>query len=89
MPSGRLSSAVTGQIVTQGASVHWLHRRTAKCRFTCGKAPTSVYLTQVRKSPTGTSFSDLQATVQAWQPMQRRWSRTNPYCMSGEGVGPP
>jgi len=24
----------------------------------------------------GTSFSDLQAVVQAWQPMQRDWSST-------------
>ena len=24
----------------------------------------------------GTSFSDLQAVVQAWQPMQRVWSTT-------------
>src|SRR5262245_4366873 len=81
MPSARLCRATTGQIVTHGALVHWLQRSTAKWRRTCGNVPTSVYLTQVRKSPSGTSFSDLQATVQAWQPMQRRWSRTNPYCM--------
>jgi hypothetical protein len=27
-------------------------------------------------TPSGTSFSDLQAVVQAWQPMQRCWSMT-------------
>jgi pectin methylesterase-like acyl-CoA thioesterase len=90
MPSGRLCRAVTGQIVTHGAAVHWLQRSTAKWRRTAGKLPTSVYFTQVRKSPSGTSFSDLQATVQAWQPMQRRWSRTKPYCMrGGTGGGAP
>ena len=65
MPSSRFSSALTGQIFTQGASVHWLQRRTAKERLTVGKVPSSVYLTHVRKLPTGTWFSDLQATVQA------------------------
>ena len=51
--------------------MHWLQRSTVKDRFTCGKLPSSVYLTQVRKLPTGTWFSDLQATVHAWQPMHR------------------
>ena len=78
MPSGRLCSAVTGHRVTHGAWLQWLQRSTAKCRRTCGKVPISVYLTQVRKSPTGTSFSDLQATVQAWQPIHRLWSMTKP-----------
>src|SRR5438876_370707 len=36
MPSFRLSSAVTGQIVTQGAFVQWLQRSTAKWRRTLG-----------------------------------------------------
>ena len=40
-------------------------------RLTSGNAPSSTYLTQVRKLPSWTSFSDLQATVHAWQPMQR------------------
>jgi hypothetical protein len=65
IPSDPLSSAVTGQILTQGASVHWLHRKTAKDRRTWGNLPSSVYFTQVRKSPSGTSFSALHATVQA------------------------
>ena len=51
MPSERFSSALTGQIVTHGAVVQWLQRRTAKCRRTAGKRPFSVYLTQVRKLP--------------------------------------
>src|SRR5690606_41238695 len=83
IPSGRFSSARTGQIVTHGAFVHWLQRSTAKCRRTCGKVPISVYFTQVRKLPTGTWFSDLHATVHAWQPMHLRWSMTNPCCMGG------
>src|SRR5436190_16723863 len=83
MPSLRFDSALTGQIVTHGAFVQWLQRSTAKWRFTAGKRPFSWYLTQVRKLATGTSFSDLHATVQAWQPMQRRWSIRNPYCMGG------
>lgn len=65
MPSARFSSALTGQIVTHGALVQWLHRSTEKWRLMAGKVPFSVYLTQVRKLPSGTSFSDLQATVQA------------------------
>ena len=40
-------------------------RRTAKSRLTEGNDPVSVYFTHVRKSPTGTPFSLLQATVQA------------------------
>src|SRR5688572_16740575 len=86
IPSARFESAVTGQIVTQGAFVHWLQRKTAKDRRTSGTSPCSTYLTQVRKLPTGTSFSDLQATVQAWQPMHREWSMTNPSC-NGAPVG--
>ena len=61
-----------------GASSQWLHRSTAKWRLVAGNAPFSMYLTQVRFTPTGTSCSSLQATVQAWQPMQRFWSMTNP-----------
>jgi hypothetical protein len=37
-----------------------------------------MYLTHVRFTPSGTWFSSLQATVQAWQPMHLRWSMTNP-----------
>src|SRR5262245_15091376 len=81
MPSLRFSSAFTGQIFTHGALLQWLQRRTAKWRRISGKRPFSTYLTQVRKSPTGTSFSCLHATVQAWQPMQRRWSMRKPYCI--------
>ena len=55
-------------------------RSTAKDRLTSGKIPSSVYLTHVRKFPTGTWFSDLQATVHAWQPMHCVWSITNPSC---------
>jgi hypothetical protein len=78
MPSGRRKSAFVGQISMQGALSQWLQRSTVKKRRVLGNVPFSVYFTQVRKTPTGTSFSDLQATVQAWQPMQRRWSITNP-----------
>ena len=65
MPSSRLYSAVVGQISTQGASVQWLHRITEKNRLVSGQAPFSTYLTQVRLTPSGTSCSVLQATVQA------------------------
>ena len=72
MPSCvRFVSAEVGQMVTHGAFVHWLQRRTANERFICGNVPCSVYLTHVRKLPSGTWFSDLQATVQAWQPIHR------------------
>jgi hypothetical protein len=59
-------------MVTHGAEEQWLQRSTVKCRRTAGNDPASVYFTQVRKDPTGTSFSALQATVQAWQPMHLR-----------------
>ncbi len=72
MPSSRLYSDSVGQIFTQGASVQWLHRITPKEREVSGKDPLSTYLTQVRNWPTGTSCSVLQATVQAWHPMQVR-----------------
>ncbi len=78
MPSARLYSAVVGQISTQGASVQWLHRMTEKKRFVSGQAPFSMYFTHVRLTPSGTSCSVLQATVQAWQPMHEVWSMTNP-----------
>ncbi len=34
--------------------------------------------TQLRFTPSGTWFSSLHATVQAWEPMHLRWSMTNP-----------
>src|SRR5512135_2248321 len=76
MPSGRVNMAAVGQAATHGASVHWLHRVTWKARQTCGNVPTSTFLTKVRVTDSGTSFSDLQAVVQAWQPMHRVWSTT-------------
>src|SRR3989304_6148113 len=76
MPSSRFLRALTGQIVTHGASVQWLHRWTRKLRLTLGNAPTSTYFTHVRKLPRGTSFSALQAVVHAWQPMHVSWLMT-------------
>src|SRR6266545_7348223 len=81
MPSGRVNSARVGQIVTHGASSQWLQRKTVKYRRTSGNLPFSTFLTQVRKFPKGTSCSALQATVQAWHPIQRRLSITKPYFM--------
>src|SRR5579875_3230128 len=78
MPSSRLKSALVGQIVTQGASVQWLQRRTPNDLVACGHSPLSTYLTQVRNWHRGTPCSVLQATVQAWQPMHVRWSMANP-----------
>jgi hypothetical protein len=70
--------AEVGQAVTHGASSHWLQRVTWNARLACGNVPTSTDFTNVLVTPSGTSFSDLQAVVQAWQPMQRLWSMTFP-----------
>ena len=69
---------MVGQISTQGASSQWLQRVTWNVRRVSGKTPFSTYLTQVRATPSGTSCSVLQATEQAWQPMQRRLSMRKP-----------
>jgi hypothetical protein len=53
-----------------------LQRVTWNTRRAWGKTPTSTALTKVRVTPSGTSFSDLQAVVHAWQPMHRVWSMT-------------
>ena len=81
MPSFRVYSAVTGQISTQGASSQWLHRMTEKCLDVFGYVPFSMYFTQVRLTPRGTSCSALHATVQAWHPMHFLLSMMKPYCM--------
>ena len=78
MPSGCWNIAETGQMVTQGGFSQWLHRVTWKCRLTSGYLPASVYLTQVRLTPSGTEFSDLHAVEHAWHPMQLRLSMTKP-----------
>jgi hypothetical protein len=83
MPSARRYSALVGQISVHGESSQWLHRITPKWRDVCGNAPFSMCFTQVRKTPSGTWCSSLHATVQAWQPMQRSWSMTNPYRIFG------
>ena len=72
IPSSRLYSAVTGQTLTHGASSQWLQRSTEKCRRVSGNSPCSMYFTHVRKTPSSTPCSALQATVHAWQPMHRR-----------------
>src|SRR6185436_1371529 len=82
----RLWSALTGQMSTHGAASQWLQRSTVKCRLTAGNVPLSTYLTHVRNFPSGTSFSDLHATVQAWQPMHLRWSMTKPNCLPRDRV---
>ena len=79
IPSSRFSSALVGQISTQGASLHWLQRRTEAAAHLGELAGLGV-LHPGAEAPQGTSFSDLQATVHAWQPMQREWSMTNPSC---------
>ena len=38
----QFGSALTGQIVTHGAALHWLQRSTAKLRSTEGNSPRSV-----------------------------------------------
>src|SRR5579863_255599 len=71
--------ALVGQISVHGESSQWLHRITPKWREVWGNSPFSMCLTQVRKTPTGTWCSSLHATVQAWHPIHRSWSITNPY----------
>src|SRR5690606_41073313 len=78
MPSGRRKSADVGQISTQGASSQWLQRSTEKCREVWGNVPVSMYLTQVRSTPSGTLCSALHATVHAWHPMHVSWSIRKP-----------
>src|SRR5215469_1498206 len=68
-------------MVTQGGFSQWLQRVTWNTRRVLGNCPFSTYLTQVRLTVSGTWFSVLQATVQAWQPMHLRLSITNPYCI--------
>ena len=65
IPSGRLCMAAVGQARTHGGSSHWLQRVTWKARRAMGNFPTSTYFTYVRLTPSGTSFSDLQAVEQA------------------------
>ena len=45
IPSSRRNIAWVGHAVTQGASVHWLHRVTWNARRACGNTPTSTDLT--------------------------------------------
>src|SRR5210317_2076835 len=77
-PFGARCRAVVGQIVMHGASSQWLQRITEKERPVFGNDPDSMYFTHVRFTPSGTSCSLLQATVQAWHPMQESLARTNP-----------
>jgi hypothetical protein len=48
MPSSRWYIASVGQMRTQGGLAQWLQRVTWKWRWVSGKAPVSVYFTQVR-----------------------------------------
>src|SRR5437867_7589326 len=79
MPSVRRKSARVGQIVTHGASAHWLQRTGKNKRRVVGKAPFSTLLTQQRLTPIGIWCSALQAIVHAWQPMHLRRSMAKPY----------
>ncbi len=79
MPSLRWYIAVTGQIVDAGRLLAMVAARDLKYAAGVGKHPFSTYFTQVRFTPSGTWFSVLHATVQAWQPMHLRLSMTNPY----------
>ena len=64
-PLAARNSALVGQMLMQGASSQWLQRITEKFRLTLGNVPVSMYFTQVRFTPRGTSCSLLHATVQA------------------------
>jgi hypothetical protein len=76
IPSSRRNIAPVGHAATHGASAHWLQRVTWNARRAWGKMPTSTDLTYVRVTPTGTSFSLLQAVAHAWHPMHLVWSST-------------
>ena len=79
MPSARLKSAWVGQISTHGASSQWLQRITPNERRVSGNdAAVDVLHPGAELTRRGTSFSVLQATVQAWQPMHVRWSIAKP-----------
>ena len=78
MPSGRRCMALVGQAATHGASSHWLQRVTWNARRDLGERPVLDVLHVGPVTPSGTSFSDLHAVVQAWQPMQRVSSITFP-----------
>ena len=65
MPSVRLKSARVGQMVTQGALLHWLQRTGKKSRRVAGKVPCSTVFTQQRFTPIGIWCSALQAIVHA------------------------
>ena len=67
---GSTSGWTHGDFVKDGGARAWLHPVKMYFPLMAGYVPSSTYLTDVRKLLTGTSFSDLQATVQAWQPMQ-------------------
>src|SRR5687767_5994586 len=86
IPSPRWCMAAVGQASAHGGSAHWLQRVTWKARRTSGKRPISAYLTYVRFTESGTWFSDLQAVLHAWQPMQRVWSMTFAHCTAGPGM---
>ena len=79
-----------GQIVVHGANSQWLQRITVNSRRVLGNSPFSMYFTQVRSTPIGTSCSLLHATVQAWQPMHLRLSIKKPkdviYCTGGRAI---
>ena len=85
MPSGVLNIAfgVTGQALTQGASVQWLHSTGITQCVMLGNFP-SVFMTksaQLKLCPSArfrVLFSALQANAQAPQPTQRCRSMTIP-----------
>ena len=79
MPSSRWYEALVGQTVTQIARWQLLHKEGRKNLPTVGYFPFSMIFTQEFHTPTGTSFSTLQATTQLWHPTQRRRSITIPY----------
>ena len=71
-----------------GASSQWLQRITENERPVFGNVPVSMYFTQVRFTPSGTSCSLLHATVHAWHPMQLSLSSANPRRVMQRSPGP-
>jgi len=73
-PSSRCQVAPAGQTSMHEGLSQWLQSLGRKARRVSGKVPISTSGTQVRKWYSGTSFSILQAAVQAWQPTHLRRS---------------
>jgi hypothetical protein len=74
IPSGRWMEAPTGHTVTHIGFSQLLQTAGRKYSLAAGYLPFSTFLTQLLQTPSGTSFSLLQATAQVLHPMHFRRS---------------